>query len=154
MSFELSKRLTKRVADLDKYVRFDRYIPALQHYRDLLDGLHNRGFKTNIGYQGTGLRTLFWNKGGGYYIGVPLSIMIYNFAKSFIGTGASQLIIDGHIKLKSGSLIKELTEDGIKFEDGTSIPADIIICATGLVFLTSLYSHAYMTVLVTMYKPL
>jgi len=81
----------------------------------LLDGLHKVGFKTNMGLYGDGLLQLVWARGGGYYL----------------DTGASQMIIDGRIKLKSGVNIANLTENGVKFDDGREIPADIIILCTG-----------------------
>jgi NAD(P)H-nitrite reductase large subunit len=45
--------------------------------------------------------------------------------------GGSQYIIDGRLKLKSDSLIKEISSGGIRFEDGSELPADVIIFATG-----------------------
>ncbi len=45
--------------------------------------------------------------------------------------GASQLIADGKIKLKSDSYMKKFTENGILFEDGTGLPADVVVFATG-----------------------
>jgi NADH dehydrogenase FAD-containing subunit len=48
-----------------------------------------------------------------------------------IDTGASKLIAEGKIKLKSGTLIQEITENGLKFEDGSEVSADVIIFATG-----------------------
>ena len=46
--------------------------------------------------------------------------------------GASQLIIDGKIGLKNDSLIQEFTKTGLKFEDGSTLDADLVIFATGL----------------------
>lgn len=48
-----------------------------------------------------------------------------------IDTGASQLIIDGKIKLKNDSLFQSFTPTGLKFEDGSEIPADVVVYATG-----------------------
>lgn len=48
-----------------------------------------------------------------------------------IDVGGSQYIIDGKLKLKSNSLIKEIIPGGIRFEDGSELPADVIIFATG-----------------------
>lgn len=45
--------------------------------------------------------------------------------------GASRLIADGKIKLKNDSQIKELTESGILFENGSEVLADVVVCATG-----------------------
>jgi len=84
--------------------------------KDLLDALHKRGFRTNQGIHGTGFGLLAWSKAGGYYLDV----------------GASQLIADGKIKVKNGSQIKEFTESGLLFEDGSQLLADVVIFATGL----------------------
>lgn len=48
-----------------------------------------------------------------------------------IDVGASQLIIDGKIKLKNDSRMERLTKTGIKFEDGSELSADVVIFATG-----------------------
>ncbi|KAG6855463.1 hypothetical protein H0H87_002427, partial [Tephrocybe sp. NHM501043] len=84
--------------------------------KDLLDGLRARGFLLTDGIQGTGFGLLAWSKAGGYYL----------------DTGASQLIADGKIKLKNGSLIESFTETGLKFEDGSELAADVVVFATGL----------------------
>ena len=47
--------------------------------------------------------------------------------------GASQLIADGEIKLKNDSQISHFEEDSIVFEDGSRLPADVVIFATGSV---------------------
>ncbi|KAF8345497.1 hypothetical protein F5887DRAFT_1158732 [Amanita rubescens] len=83
--------------------------------RDLLDALHKRGFRTNQGIHGTGFLILVWTKASGYYLDV----------------GASQLIADGKIKLKNDSQITEYTETGLLFEDGSRLPADVVVFATG-----------------------
>ncbi|OAX37347.1 FAD/NAD(P)-binding domain-containing protein, partial [Rhizopogon vinicolor AM-OR11-026] len=70
--------------------------------KELLEGLRKRGFKTTLGDDDSGFLLMAWNKGGGYYLDV----------------GASQLIIDGKIKLKSDGPIKCFTPTGLLFEDG------------------------------------
>jgi hypothetical protein len=50
-----------------------------------------------------------------------------------IDVGASQMVIDGKIKIKNGSSIERFTKDGIKFADGSELPADVVIFATGYV---------------------
>ncbi|TFK20744.1 monooxygenase [Coprinopsis marcescibilis] len=84
--------------------------------KDLLDRLNKVGFRTNLGIEGTGFGLLAWSRAGGYYF----------------DTGASGLIIDGKIKLKGGGGIKELTEKGLLFEDGSSLDADVVLFATGI----------------------
>ncbi|KAF9459687.1 hypothetical protein BDZ94DRAFT_1171175 [Collybia nuda] len=84
--------------------------------KDILDALRNRGFRINDGILGTGVVLLVWNKAGGYYL----------------DTGGSQLIADGKIKIKSGGEIETFTEDGLKFDDGSELKADVVVFATGL----------------------
>ncbi|PPQ85677.1 hypothetical protein CVT25_002128 [Psilocybe cyanescens] len=84
--------------------------------KDLLDSLHKVGFRTNFGILDTGFGLLAWSKAGGYYL----------------DTGGSKLIAEGKIKLKTDSKISSFTETGIKFENGTELPADVVIFATGL----------------------
>jgi hypothetical protein len=50
---------------------------------------------------------------------------------SRIDVGASQLIIDGKIKLKNDSHIERFTKSGIKFQNGSELPADVCLFATG-----------------------
>ena len=42
------------------------------------------------------------------------------------------MIIDGKIGLKNDSAIKEFTKTGLKFEDGSTLDADLVVFATGL----------------------
>ncbi|KAG9220500.1 hypothetical protein CCMSSC00406_0003956 [Pleurotus cornucopiae] len=84
--------------------------------KEILDGLKRVGFRTNLGYKDTGFGLLAWEKAGGYYIDV----------------GASQLLIDGKIKLKSGPQIERFTKTGLKFDDGSELAADVVLFATGL----------------------
>ncbi|PFH47514.1 hypothetical protein AMATHDRAFT_67595 [Amanita thiersii Skay4041] len=84
--------------------------------KEILDDLNKRGFRTNLGIQNTGVFLLVWSKASGYYLDV----------------GASRLIADGKIKLKNDSQIKEFTESGILFEDGSQLTADVFVFATGL----------------------
>lgn len=84
------------------------------HDRELLDGLAARGFSHDGGPDGTGVMMLFLGRNGGYYIDV----------------GASPMIVDGRIGLVSGT-IDRLDPDGLVMSDGTRVPADTIVCATG-----------------------
>jgi len=60
--------------------------------RETLDGLRRVGFRVNTGIDGTGFLLLVWTKASGYYFDV----------------GASQMIIDGKIKLKNDAQISRL----------------------------------------------
>lgn len=55
----------------------------------------------------------------------------------YIDIGASQKIVDGHIKVKSGVPVAGFTQDGLLFADGEEIKADIVVFATG-------YEQSYM----------
>jgi hypothetical protein len=48
-----------------------------------------------------------------------------------VDVGASQLVIDGKIKLKNDSHIERFTKTGIKFQNGTELLADVVVFATG-----------------------
>ncbi len=82
---------------------------------DFYKGLEDAGFMLDWGDDGSGLFMKYLRRGSGYYIDV----------------GASQLIIDGKIKLKSGVNVKEITENGVVLDDGSELPADLIVYATG-----------------------
>ena len=45
--------------------------------------------------------------------------------------GASEMIVDGKIKIKSDSELERFTERGVLFKDGSELEADVIIIATG-----------------------
>jgi putative flavoprotein involved in K+ transport len=77
--------------------------------------LEATGFLLDFGPDETGLMMKAYRTGSGYYVDV----------------GASQLIIDGEIKIKAGVEIEALTGNGIRFADGAEIAADAIIHSTG-----------------------
>ena len=81
------------------------------------EDLEKAGFLLDWGDDGSGLFMKYLRRGSGYYIDV----------------GACDLVIDGSIKLKSGpgAAVQELTPTGVKFVDGTELPADLVIYATG-----------------------
>ncbi|MCT8971434.1 NAD(P)/FAD-dependent oxidoreductase [Microbaculum marinisediminis] len=73
------------------------------------------GFLLDFGPDETGLMMKAYRTGSGYYVDV----------------GASQLIIDGEIKVKSGTEIDHLTSTGMRFGDGSELEVDAIIQSTG-----------------------
>lgn len=81
----------------------------------LHEGLEKVGFKVDRGPDAGGIFMKYYERGGGYYIDV----------------GASQLIIDGKIKIKQGQEISQILPHGIEFADGSTLEADEIIFATG-----------------------
>ncbi|SFE03655.1 NAD(P)/FAD-dependent oxidoreductase [Roseivivax sediminis] len=82
--------------------------------KDFYDGLEKAGFQLDWGDDGSGLFMKYLRRGSGYYIDV----------------GASQLIIDGEVKLKSGQ-VTEVVEDGVILDSGEKLEADLIVYATG-----------------------
>ncbi|KRE88148.1 NAD(P)/FAD-dependent oxidoreductase [Arthrobacter sp. Soil764] len=76
--------------------------------------LEAAGFDLDFGVDGSGLFVKYLRRGSGYYIDV----------------GASQLIIDGRVKLKSGQVSK-ITGNAVVMADGTELEADLIVYATG-----------------------
>jgi putative flavoprotein involved in K+ transport len=81
---------------------------------DFYAALEKAGFQLDFGSDGSGLFLKYLRRGSGYYIDI----------------GASQLIIDGKIKLASGQ-IDEITENSVRLANGTELPADLIVYATG-----------------------
>ena len=40
-------------------------------------------------------------------------------------------MIDGKIKLKNNATLESFTETGLKFDDGSELPADVVVFCTG-----------------------
>jgi hypothetical protein len=83
--------------------------------KDLLDGLERKGFRLDFGEDGTGWQFKYLTRGGGYYFNV----------------GCSDLIVKGEIGLAQFSDIAAFVSDGAQMRSGKTIPADLIILATG-----------------------
>lgn len=81
----------------------------------LYDRLRKAGFILDFGDDKSGLMMKALRTGSGYYIDV----------------GASELIASGEIKLKSGVEAKEIKPHAIVLTDGSKLPADLIVAATG-----------------------
>jgi putative flavoprotein involved in K+ transport len=82
---------------------------------DFYRKLEERGFMLDWGADGSGLFMKYLRRGSGYYIDV----------------GACDLVIDGSIKLVSGRRIDHLSETGVVLDDGSELPADLVVYATG-----------------------
>ncbi|MEX0284349.1 MAG: NAD(P)-binding domain-containing protein [Paracoccaceae bacterium] len=95
-------------------VQIPLYEQMKERDADFYERLEKAGFKLDWGDDGSGLFMKYLRRGSGYYIDV----------------GASELIADGEIKLAHGQ-VSEVTETGIKLEDGTELDADVIVFATG-----------------------
>nr|WP_234902672.1 NAD(P)/FAD-dependent oxidoreductase [Agrobacterium larrymoorei] len=83
--------------------------------KELLDGLRKVGFQLDNGEDDTGFFLKLVRYLGGYYIDV----------------GASQLIIDRKIKLKTGASVERLEERSVLLSDGERLETDIIVLGTG-----------------------
>jgi putative flavoprotein involved in K+ transport len=81
---------------------------------DFYARLEKAGFLLDYGDDGSGLFMKYLRRGSGYYIDV----------------GASELVADGSVQLAHGA-VRELTEDAVVLEDGTELPADLVVYATG-----------------------
>ena len=77
--------------------------------------LEQAGFMLDFGDDESGLFMKYLRRGSGYYIDV----------------GASELVANGSIKLKSGVDVAEIRERSVLLSDGTELPADLIVYATG-----------------------
>jgi putative flavoprotein involved in K+ transport len=77
--------------------------------------LEKVGFMHDFGDDGSGLHVKYIRRGSGYYIDV----------------GASDLVCDGKIKLKSRVEVREIRPKSVLLSDGTELKADVIVYATG-----------------------
>ena len=83
--------------------------------KDLLDALARRGFKLDFGEDRTGWQFKYLTRGGGYYFNV----------------GCSDLIVKGEIGLAQFSDIATFVTAGARMRSGETLPADLIVLATG-----------------------
>ncbi|MDD7835611.1 MULTISPECIES: NAD(P)/FAD-dependent oxidoreductase [Paenarthrobacter] len=96
----------------------DAQVPVYQEMAkrdaDFYSQLEAAGFELDFGVDGSGLFLKYLRRGSGYYIDV----------------GASQLIIDGRVKLANGQVSK-ITGNAVIMDNGDELEADVIIYATG-----------------------
>lgn len=116
--------ITTEIADLTAMSVPTRLAPDLQKpiYKKIAEqdaalytGLKKAGFLFDFGDDDTGIQMQYLRRGGGYYIDV----------------GASELIIRGDIKLKSGVSFERINPHSVTLTDGTELSADLIVFATG-----------------------
>jgi putative flavoprotein involved in K+ transport len=82
---------------------------------EFYDRLEKSGFMLDFGDDDSGLFMKYLRRGSGYYIDV----------------GASDLVANGQIKLKSGVDVVELKEHSVLLSDGSELEADVVVYATG-----------------------
>lgn len=106
-------------ASLPYRIMADFQIPLYDRIRErdaeFYRKLEEAGFMLDFGDDGSGLFMKYLRRASGYYIDV----------------GACDLVIDGSIKLQSGKDISHLTENAVVLDDGTELPADLVVYATG-----------------------
>ncbi|WP_245963799.1 flavin-containing monooxygenase [Terracoccus luteus] len=82
--------------------------------KEFYDRLEGAGFWHDWGADGSGLFMKYLRRGSGYYIDI----------------GAADLVADGDVKLAHGQ-VDHFTEDAVVLADGTELPADLVVFATG-----------------------
>jgi putative flavoprotein involved in K+ transport len=83
--------------------------------RDILDRLARVGFKLDYGEDGSGWQFKYLTRGGGYYFNV----------------GCSELVADGAIGLVQFDDIAGFVPEGARLRSGATLPADLVVLATG-----------------------
>ena len=83
--------------------------------RDMIQGLKSIGFKYDIGEDETGHQMKYYRRGGGYNL----------------DAGSSALMIKGELGLLQFDQIERFTAEGALLVDGSIVPADLIVLATG-----------------------
>ena len=89
-----------------------QYDNATEAESERFDALERAGFRVD---RTTPLMDNIYMRYGGYYIDI----------------GASAHIVRGEIKVKSGIPITNFTSNGLKFQDGNELKADVVVVATG-----------------------
>jgi putative flavoprotein involved in K+ transport len=105
-------------ASLPYRIMHEFQIPLYEQMKErdaeFYDRLEKAGFWHDWGEDGSGLFMKYLRRGSGYYIDV----------------GAADLVANGDVKLVHGQ-VDHLTEDAVVLEDGTELPADLVVYATG-----------------------
>ncbi|GAB90205.1 NAD(P)/FAD-dependent oxidoreductase [Gordonia rhizosphera] len=113
-----TKKADLTFASLPYRIMHEFQIPIYNEIRerdkDFYDRLEAAGFDLDFGDDDSGLFMKYLRRGSGYYIDV----------------GACDLVADGTIKLAHGQ-VDHLTENSVVLADGTELPADVVVYATG-----------------------
>lgn len=83
--------------------------------KEMIEGLKGIGFKFDVGEDETGHQMKYFRRGGGYNL----------------DAGSSALMIKGEIGLLDYDQIEQFVEKGVLLKDGSTVPADLIVLATG-----------------------
>ncbi|MEP9391763.1 NAD(P)/FAD-dependent oxidoreductase [Gordonia sp. VNQ95] len=113
-----TKKADLTFASLPYRIMHEFQIPLYDQIRERDKEFYARleaaGFDLDFGDDDSGLFMKYLRRGSGYYIDV----------------GACDLVADGTIKLAHGD-IDHLTENSVVLADGTELPADVVVYATG-----------------------
>ncbi|WP_331436552.1 NAD(P)/FAD-dependent oxidoreductase [Gordonia sp. w5E2] len=113
-----TKKADLTFASLPYRIMHEFQIPLYDQIRerdkDFYGRLQAAGFDLDFGDDDSGLFMKYLRRGSGYYIDV----------------GACELVADGTIKLAHGQ-VDHLTENSVVLADGTELPADVVVYATG-----------------------
>ncbi|OPX15912.1 NAD(P)/FAD-dependent oxidoreductase [Gordonia polyisoprenivorans] len=113
-----TKKADLTFASLPYRIMHEFQIPLYDQIRerdkDFYARLEAAGFDLDFGDDDSGLFMKYLRRGSGYYIDV----------------GACELVADGTIKLEHGD-VDHLTENSVVLADGTELPADVVVYATG-----------------------
>ena len=91
------------------------YDAMRRDHKDLYQRLERVGFQLDFGADDSGVFMKFLRRGSGYYLDV----------------GASELVADGRIRLKSNVELAQFHENSVVLNDGSELPADLVVYATG-----------------------
>lgn len=83
--------------------------------QDLIAGLNGIGFKFDMGEDGAGHQMKYFRRGGGYNL----------------DAGSSALMIKGELGLLQYDRIDRFAAGGALLKDGSMVPADLLVLATG-----------------------
>ncbi|MDO9713213.1 flavin-containing monooxygenase [Paracraurococcus lichenis] len=83
--------------------------------REMIEGLKSIGFKHDVGEDQAGHQMKYFRRGGGYNL----------------DAGSSALMIKGELGLLQYDRIERFTGRGALLKDGSTVPADFIVLATG-----------------------
>jgi putative flavoprotein involved in K+ transport len=83
--------------------------------KEIIEGLKRIGFKHDMGEDEAGHQMKYFRRGGGYNL----------------DAGSSALMIKGELGLLQYDRIERFTADGALLKDGSTVPADLIVLATG-----------------------
>jgi len=83
--------------------------------KEMIAGLKSIGFKHDVGEDQSGHQMKYFRRGGGYNL----------------DAGSSALMAKGELGLLQYDRIERFTADGALLKDGSTVPADLIVLATG-----------------------